>query len=134
VAVTEGAAGEQVTATVEVPDAATGDQRTFADALAELFGPVRTPRFLLETGRGGRSGIVRAVLSLARGSAEQYLPVPSAIGRKRADAEAFASAWEREVGPCTLHEIDSPAMLALLARARRGAAEALAPATRERWR
>jgi superfamily II DNA or RNA helicase len=134
VVVTEGAAGEQVTATVEVPDAATADQRTFADALAELFGPVRTPRFLLETGRGGRTGIVRAVLRLARGSAEQFLPVPSAIGRKRADAEAFASAWEREVGPCTLHEIDSPAMLALLARARRGAAGAPAPATRERWR
>ncbi|MFG6445845.1 DEAD/DEAH box helicase family protein [Microbacterium sp. P07] len=131
--VREGAPREGVApVSIEIPDAAPADQRTFADALAELFGPVRTPRFLLQTGRGGRSWIVRFVLRA--GSREQYLPVPSAIGRRREDAEAFAAAWQREVGPCVLHAMDRPGQLALMAQARRGGEDLPAPVTREEWR
>ncbi|MFG6501967.1 DEAD/DEAH box helicase family protein [Microbacterium sp. P05] len=117
---------------IEMADASATDQRTFADALAELFGPVRTPRFLLQTGRGGRSWVVRAVLRL--GSDEHYLPVPTAIGRRREDAEAFAALWQREVGACVLHAMDNPGALALMAQARRGRSELPAPVVREEWR
>lgn len=120
------------TVSVETPDAAPADQRTFADALAELFGPVRTPRFLLQTGQGGRAWIVRKVLG--RSGEPQYLPVPAAIGRRREDAEAFAALWEREVGPCALHAMDSPEQLALMATARRGGGDAPSALTREEWR
>jgi len=121
--------------TVEAPSASHADQRTLAEALAELFGAVRTPRFLLETGQGGGSAVVRAVLrrSSRRGAEGHFLPVPSLIGRRREDAEAFAAAWSREVGPCVLHAVDRPGQLALLARARRGGVPAL-PAIREEWR
>ena len=120
------------TVSVEIADAAPTDQRTFADAMAELFAPVRTPRFLLQTGRGGRAWIVRAVLG--RSGDPQYLPVPTAIGRRREDAEAFAALWEREVGACVLHAVDSPAQLALMAVARRGGGGTSAARTREEWR
>jgi hypothetical protein len=106
------------TVAVSLSDAALPDQRIFAQAMAEVFGPVRTPRFLLETGRGGRSWIVRTVLRRHR--AEQFVAVPSMIGRRQADAAGFAAAWDREVGACTLHPMDHPDRLALLARARRG--------------
>ncbi|QBR88547.1 DEAD/DEAH box helicase [Microbacterium wangchenii] len=122
--------------TIEAPSAARADQQVFADAMAELLGPVRTPRFLLETGRGGRSAAVRFALRRAarREPAGHFLAVPSLVGRRREDAEAFAAAWEREVGPCVLHAVDRPGQLALLARARRGGPETPAPATREEWR
>ena len=127
-----GAADGVETLTIMVPEAAIRDQRTFSDALGELFGPVRTPRFLLETGRGGRSWVVRAVLRRPRGA--QYVPVPSAIGRRREDAERFAAAWERTVGPCVLHPMDHPGALTLMAQARRGGAPDGVPAVREEWR
>lgn len=129
-----------ISVSIEVPDAAMRDQRTFVDAFTELLGPVRTPRFLLETGKGGTSATVRAVLRLAgrKSDARHYLPVPSLIGRRRADAEVFATAWAREVGPCVLHAMDRPDRLALMARARRSGvghdAGAAAPISREEWR
>ena len=121
---------------VTVPDAALTEQRIFAEAMGELFGPVRTPRFLLETGHGGRSWVVRTVLRVAgRGGVSHYLPVPSAIGRRQADAAAFAAAWNREVGACTLHPMDRPDRLALMAHARRaGGGAAAVPVVREEWR
>jgi len=121
---------------IEAVSASLADQRMLADALGELFGPVRTPRFLLETGSGGRSAVVRGVLRRAarRQPEGHFVPVPSPIGRRRRDAEAFAAAWERELGPCVLHAMDRPEHLALMARARRGGG-GLVPATaREQWR
>ncbi|WP_159502171.1 DEAD/DEAH box helicase family protein [Microbacterium sp. 18062] len=138
--VTEGVVHDGVMpVTVAVPDAAMPDQRTFAEALGELWGPVRTPRHLLETGRGGRSPVVRAVLRMGgRMSAErQFLPVPTAIGRRRDDAEAFAAEWARLVGACTLHTMDRPDRLALMAEARRGGGDEAGPVAalaREEWR
>jgi hypothetical protein len=130
---------------MSVHDVPVTDQRIFAEALGELFGPVRTPRFLLETDRGGRSGVVRAVLRLS-GHASDLLAVPTLIGRRQADAADFAAAWNRELGACTLHAMDRPAALALLSRARRNAPDgatraaalaegSVAPTTiREVWR
>lgn len=128
--------GGLIPITIEVRSVTTADQRVLAEALGELFGAIRTPRFLLETGRGGRSPLVRSALRRAarEESERHFLAVPSAIGRRREDAEAFAAAWESEVGPCVLHAMDRPGRLALMARARRGRGMLPAPRTREEWR
>ncbi|MCR2816070.1 DEAD/DEAH box helicase family protein [Microbacterium jiangjiandongii] len=120
---------------IEAVSASLTDQRTLADALGELFGPVRTPRFLLETGSGGRSAFVRGVLRrVARRRTEgHFVPVPSLIGRRRRDAEEFAAAWERELGPCVLHAMDGPGQLALMARARRGGGGLVPATSRDQW-
>lgn len=129
------AAEGMMSVSIGCPDASLHDQRMLADALAELFGPVRTPRFLLEVDRGGRSWAVRAVLIRTGDDRGRLLPVPSAIGRRREDAEAFAAEWDREIGAAVLHAIDHPDQLALAARARRGGGgDAVpAPSTRESW-
>lgn len=124
---------DAVSVSIECPSASLADQRTLAAALAELFGPVRAPRFLLETGRGG-SGLSAAVLRrVPEGDGAHFLPVPAAIGRRREDAAAFGAAWRREIGPCELHELNTPEALALVARARRGGDGIPRPYARERW-
>jgi len=127
--------------TMEALGGTVEDRRTVTSALAEAFGPVRTPRFLLETGRGEAARLRRApLLALAlwiartttRGN--RFLAVPTGIGRRREDAEAFAADWDRSVGPCRLHEIDSPASLVLLLRARRDSgATKTPPSLRDQW-
>ena len=127
--------------TMEVLGARPEDRRVVTGALAEFFGPVRTPRFLLQVSRTERATVRRApllVVALAVARAvtpgDRYFAVPAAVGRRRADAEAFAADWSRRVGPCRLYEIDSPESLVLLVRARRtsGAATA-APVLRDQW-
>ncbi|MFS0730654.1 hypothetical protein ABC270_11315 [Curtobacterium sp. 1P10AnD] len=127
--------------TMEVTGGSPADRRTATDAFAEVFGPVRTPRFLLETGRPEATRIRRAPLlgaalwiarRLTRGN--RFLAVPSGIGRRREDAEAFAADWARRVGPCRLHEVDSPESLVLLLRARRDSGASSSPPTvRDQW-
>ena len=117
------------------------DQRTVATALAELFGPVGNPRFLLEAERGEisdawRRPLLTVALLLHRllSRRVRHVPVPTQIGRRRADAEAFAADWSRRVGPCRLHEIDSPDDLVRVSRARRDlAGTPRAPFVREQW-
>ncbi|MBT2503260.1 DEAD/DEAH box helicase family protein [Curtobacterium sp. ISL-83] len=116
-------------------------RRLVAEALAEFFGPVRTPRFLLQVGRSERGTIRKAPLlalsmtvarALTRG--DRYFAVPSGVGRRRADAEAFAADWNHRVGPCRLVEVDSPESLVLLVRARRASgATARRPGIRDQW-
>lgn len=115
-------------------------QRLIAESVRELFAPVRSPRFLLQVNRGAPPKSKNPAVALAMGIAglftrrDRYLQVPAVIGRRRADALAFADAWRREVGACTLHELDSPAKLALLVEARRRASDAPAPPqSRETW-
>ena len=67
------------------------------------------------------------------GDGAHFLPVPAAIGRRREDAAAFGAAWRREIGPCELHELNTPEALALVARARRGGDGIPRPYARERW-
>ncbi|MGB3373980.1 MAG: hypothetical protein WBA87_02415, partial [Microbacterium sp.] len=81
-------------------------RRMLADAVQELFGPVRTPRFLLRLGS-------RRVA---------YLSVPQQIARRRADAEHFAQLWREAVGPCGLIELQGEAGLVILREARTQAA------------
>lgn len=127
--------------TLEAVGGSVEDRRTVTHALAELFGPVRTPRFLLETGRASPARLRRApllalALWIARGLTRggRSLAVPTGIGRRREDAEAFAADWERSVGPCRLHEIDSPGSLVLLLRARRDSgATRTPPSLRDQW-
>jgi len=81
-------------------------RRMLADAVQELFGPVRTPRFVLRLGS-------RRVA---------YLSVPQQIARRRADAEHFAQLWREAVGPCELIELQGEAGLVILREARTQAA------------
>lgn len=81
-------------------------RRMLADAVQELFGPVRTPRFVLRI--GGHSVI--------------HLPVPQQIARRRADAEHFAQLWRDAIGPCELIELKGEAGLVVLRDARAGSA------------
>ncbi len=135
------AGGVPVAFTMEAVGGTVADRRTVTTALAELFGPVRTPRFLLETGRGDRARLRRApLLTLALWAARtlthrsRCLAVPTGIGRRREDAEAFAADWARSVGPCRLHEVDSPESLVLLLRARRDSgATRTPPSLRDQW-
>uniref|UniRef100_UPI0028AD19AE hypothetical protein n=1 Tax=Microbacterium sp. TaxID=51671 RepID=UPI0028AD19AE len=94
-------------------DAPPPARRVLADAVQELFGPVRTPRFVLRVG-------VRQ---------PTYLTVPQQIGRRRADAEAFAALWRRTLGPGELIELNGADGLVVLraARAQGGSLERTAP-------
>lgn len=94
-------------------DAPPHARRVLADAVQELFGPVRTPRFVLRVG----------------GRQPTYLAVPQQIGRRRADAEAFAALWRRTLGPGELIELHGADGLVVLraARAQGGALERTAP-------
>lgn len=116
------------------------EQRVFAAAMAELLGPVRTPRFLVQVDAGGRTPIVRWLLrraartgSSSGAGGSQFLPVPAAFGTAGPRIRAFADDWQRVVGPCTLHFVDSPDSLALLAEARRAGAVADDLAVITRW-
>ncbi|GAA3941408.1 DEAD/DEAH box helicase [Microbacterium soli] len=90
---------------------------TLTDAVQELFGPVRTPRFLL-----------RSVGSRGPGA---WLPVPQQIGRRRADAQRFAQLWRETVTPCALVEPQGEEGLSVLraARAHTGYLDGSAPRT-----
>lgn len=127
--------GETKSGTVAIvaQNAPLTDQRVLAGALAELFGPVRTPRFLLEVGTGG-AGLVGWLLARTGNSRRgRLLAVPGAIGRRREDALAFSQEWNARIGPAVLHELSHPAKLTLALEAREGDARA-APAVEERWR
>jgi superfamily II DNA or RNA helicase len=126
---------------VAVSGGSPDDQKTVATAMAELFGPVGNPRFLLEAERGEisdawRRPLLTVALLLHRALSRRvrHVPVPTQIGRRRADAEAFAADWSRRVGPCRLHEIDSPDDLVRVARARRALeGTPRPPSVREQW-
>ncbi|WP_236967494.1 DEAD/DEAH box helicase family protein [Microbacterium aurantiacum] len=125
---------DRIDVSIGFPEATLADQRLLAEALAELFGAVRTPRYVMEVGRGGRTWIVRRLLGGAGAEEDaRYLPVPALIGRRRADAEAFAALWDRRIGPSALHALDRPEALALAARARRASAGSADAGTIDSW-
>lgn len=98
------------------------DRRIIADAVEELFGPVRTPRFLLRVDRAGapRTRLLERLADrLSPG--RTLLPVPRQIARRRADAERFGALWQKMVGTCTLVELQGTRGLALLRVARSSA-------------
>ncbi|KEP74223.1 hypothetical protein HR12_15245, partial [Microbacterium sp. SUBG005] len=120
---------------IRVPQAAPGDQQTFATALEQLCAPIRSPRFVLEVDRGGGPWWVRRVLERAgRGRSRQFLAVPEAIGRRRDDAVRFHGAWQVHVGPAVLHELSGPEDLALMSEARRTGGVSGAARSMMRWR
>ena len=95
------------------------DSRMIADAVEELFAPVRSPRFLLRIDAAGLPR-VRAVEMLADrlSPGRTLLAVPRQIARRRGDAERFRDHWEALIGTCTLHELAGVQGLALLRVAR----------------
>ncbi|MEV7608184.1 DEAD/DEAH box helicase family protein [Microbacterium sp. NPDC089320] len=95
------------------------DSRAIADAVEELFAPVRTSRFLLRIDAAGMPR-VRPLERLADrlSPGRTLLAVPRMIARRRADAERFRDHWETLIGTCTLHELTGLEGLALLRVAR----------------
>lgn len=120
---------------IRMPGVAPVDQQTFATAIEQLCGPIRSPRFVLDVDRGGGPWWVRHVLERAgRGRAGQFLAIPEAIGRRRDDAMRFHGAWQVHVGPAVLHEVSGPESLALMSEARRTGAFSGAARSMVRWR
>ena len=100
------------------------DQSLFADALAQLLGPVVNPRYL----------ITRS--SDAVGAALDYHAVPHVLASKRERAEALHEAWRRHVGEGDLiyTRREGGRALLLAARARAFANQFVDPADRlDRW-
>nr|WP_314845719.1 DEAD/DEAH box helicase family protein [uncultured Microbacterium sp.] len=93
------------------------DRRLIAEAVEELFAPVRAPRFLL---RIDAAGSVRMLERLADrlSPGRTLLAVPRQIARRRGDAERFQRHWQTLIGSCTLHELGGVQGLALLRVAR----------------
>ncbi|GAA1247607.1 superfamily II DNA or RNA helicase [Microbacterium phyllosphaerae] len=90
-----------------------------ADAVEELFAPVRTPRFLLRIDAAGLPRL-RALERLADrlSPGRTLLAVPRMIARRRGDAELFRAHWQSQIGSCALHELTGVEGLALLRLAR----------------
>lgn len=126
---------------VEFTGGTRDEQRLVLDALGELFAPIGAPRFLLEAGNvsfrwSGPASWLAARIARVFGHRSRFFAVPRALGRRRDDAQRFAQEWQRLVGDCVLHEINSPEKLALLTRARRATARPDAearPSRRETW-
>jgi len=120
---------------VAVRDADPGARAAFGQALIELCGPVRAPRFVLEVDRGGRSAIVATVLRIA-GSRHRrrFLAVPTDVGRRRESAHRFAQEWQRRIGPVTLHEVGVSEGDPVISEARRSGAFSGAARSMVRWR
>jgi len=65
----------------------TREKSVFLDALGELLGPIRNPRYLLL--RKSRLGALRRT---------DYHAVPTVLGRKKAHAAFLAKMWKKYVG------------------------------------
>lgn len=76
------------------------DAETFSDALADVLGPIRSPRYLL------------------RVEGERTVAVPDVLGARKAMAEAFEAAWHDRVGPAQLVFTRTPPGRRALATAR----------------
>lgn len=115
------------------------DQRLVIDAVAEIFGPVERPRFLLRVARGGRRTERRD--SAAQRFADrvlpppQYVPVPGMIARRQENARKFTELWKQHIGPATLVEVRGNDALEILAEARRHSVATAAdkPHRRRQW-
>jgi superfamily II DNA or RNA helicase len=104
------------------------DARVIADAVEELFAPVRTARFLLRIDSAGLPRLTLLERLADRLSpARTLLAVPRLIARRRGDAERFREHWQAVIGACTLHELTGIQGLALL-RVARTADDRLDPA------
>lgn len=82
-------------------------ERTAIDALAQVLGPIRNPRYLL----------VRR--SLVIPWATDYHAVPDAFARDKGAATRFAEEWRRRIGPSQLVYTRSPEGRSILLKARR---------------
>lgn len=95
------------------------DARAVADAVEDLFSPVRTPRFLLRIDAAGLPRLTLfARLADRLSPGRTLLAVPRSIARRRSDAEGFRTHWQSLIGTCTLHELSGVQGLALLRVAR----------------
>src|SRR5699024_5150593 len=94
------------------------------DTFGELFPAFGAQRCILELGATDLHcktwpAWLCSRLAMVVGRGSGFFACPRIIGRRRADAHAYAACWQEEVGPCRLHEIDSVEVLRLLTRARR---------------
>lgn len=76
---------------VIVADVSRATERMVMEAIIELLGPVQNPRYLL---------VRRSWLGLV--GRTDYHAVPSVLGARKENAEAFADIWRKRIGPSRL--------------------------------
>ena len=110
---------------IALVDAPFYEQELFADALAELLGPIANPRYLLVRERSGSVG-----------RRKDYHAVPQVLASNRERAQLLFNAWNRRVGPAELVYTRTQEGRGFLLKARRRAfSAAFADRTerRDRW-
>lgn len=116
-----------------------GESALFADALDEVVSPIASPRYVLPrwvlTERRRRW---HELAALARGRKVQpdgqvWHAVPTALGARRADADAFADAWDRWVGGGRPERTSSPTGAGVLAAQRGADPFAVSSTIRRHW-
>jgi superfamily II DNA or RNA helicase len=80
-----------------VPEATS---QLFAEALAELLGPIERPRYLVSRPSWApRSATILDGVRAPRPDREVWHPVPAVFGASRPAADAFLACWHEHVGP-----------------------------------
>lgn len=82
------------------------DAQVFVEAVGQVLGPVRDPRYLIvrDDRRLPRAGLrwlwlpLRRIVAREHGLDPDHRPVPDVLAVNRDRAEAFAAAWARHVG------------------------------------
>ncbi len=121
---------------------ATEDSDTFSHALDELFGPVRSPRYLIRRDDGRLPnlalqavwGPVRTMLRESGRQRPVYHAVPTVLGSRRQDAQVLADEWRRWVGGGQLVHARSKEGQMVLAAARADRRPVAERLLTERWR
>ncbi len=97
---------------VSLANASDADAQVFRQAVQELYGPITTPRFLLDVDPDHN----RAAQSEA--SPITAVAVPSVIGKRRQWADMFAAHWAETVAPAQLRALAAAEDVAILVSAR----------------
>lgn len=119
-----------------VPEA---ESAVFADALDEVVSPIASPRYVLPRwvlSQRHRAWRELAALGRARDvqpDGQVWHAVPTALGARRADADAFAAAWDRWVGGGRPVRTTSPEGAGVLAAQRGADPFAVSTTIRRHW-
>lgn len=126
--------GEEVRCAIAGVDA---EQSTrYAEALDEALQPIGDPRYVVSrrvVSSVSVPALLRASWTGRLADAETWHPVPSALGRRRGDAEAYHRSWTRWVGDGELLYTRSPRGTGVLAASRGDDPWQLSTAIRLHW-
>ncbi|MDO4784249.1 MAG: DEAD/DEAH box helicase family protein [Propionibacteriaceae bacterium] len=126
--------GEEIRCFIAGVDA--GQSALYAEALDEALQPVADPRYVVSrhvVTAVNATTLMRAAWTGRLADAQTWHPVPSALGRRRRDAEAYHRAWNRWVGEGELLYTRSPEGEGVLAAVRGEDPWRLSTAIRLHW-